>query len=135
MWLERAGRNLALIAAAAVAVASSGCGGSSGSSGDAVTATTASGATSRPAATVTVTVKDAQPVGGIGRATVRRGDRVLLVVHSDVADEIHLHGYNRMEDVAAGGTARISFVASVPGRFEAELEHRGVQIAEITVSP
>ena len=59
----------------------------------------------------------------------------MLVVHSDVADEIHVHGYNLMKDVAAGGTVKISFVADVPGRFEAELENHGTQIADLTVTP
>ena len=92
--------------------------------------TTADGST-----TITVVVKNAAPDGGIEHATVAKGDTVSLVVHSDVDDEVHLHGYNLAADVAAGGVARIEFVASVPGRFEAELEQRGVQIADLTVTP
>ena len=55
--------------------------------------------------TITIVVKNAAPDGGIKRATVAKGDNVVLVVHSDVADEIHLHGYNLSTDVAAGGVA------------------------------
>lgn len=84
---------------------------------------------------VRVTVVDGAPIGGIVRATVDQGDRVRLVVTSDVADEIHLHGYDVSRDVAAGGTVTLAFRASIPGRFEAELEERGVQIADITVEP
>jgi hypothetical protein len=84
---------------------------------------------------IEIVVVGAAPQGGIKRATVKQGDKVVLVVKSDVADEIHLHGYDIMKDVSAGGTARITFVASIPGRFEAELEDRGVQIADVTVSP
>jgi copper(I)-binding protein len=84
---------------------------------------------------VRVTVVDGAPNGGIVRATVDQGDRVRLVVTSDVADEIHLHGYDVSRDVAAGGTVTLAFRASIPGRFEAELEERGVQIADITVEP
>ena len=80
-------------------------------------------------------LKNAAPEGGIKRVTVAKGDDVALVVHSDVDDEVHLHGYNLATDVAAGGVGRIEFVASVPGRFEAELEQRGVKIAELTVTP
>jgi hypothetical protein len=65
---------------------------------------------------------------------VNKGDRVLLVVKSDVADEIHLHGYDLSRDVMAGGTARLPFTATLPGRFEVELESRGVQIADLTVN-
>jgi carbamoylphosphate synthase small subunit len=84
---------------------------------------------------VRVTVVDGAPKGGIVRETVSKGDRVALVVTSDVADEIHLHGYDISRDVRAGGTARIAFTATIPGRFEVELEERGVQIADLTVNP
>jgi hypothetical protein len=93
-------------------------------------ATTTSGPT-----TITIVVKNAVPDGGIKRAIVDKGDSVVLVVRSDVADEVHLHGYNLSTDVPAGGVGRIRFVATVPGRFEAELEQRGVKIADLTVSP
>ena len=112
-----------------------GCGG--GGSSDAAGTTTAHPTTTTAPVgrTVTITVKNAVPVGGIQRASVAKGDEVTLVVHSDVADEIHVHGYNLKQDVAAGGTAKITFVADVPGRFEAELEQHGTQIADLTVTP
>lgn len=84
---------------------------------------------------VRVTVVNGAPEGGIVRATVDQGDRVRLVVTSDVADEIHLHGYDVSRAVAAGGAVTLAFRATIPGRFEAELEERGVQIADITVEP
>jgi ABC-type glycerol-3-phosphate transport system substrate-binding protein len=84
---------------------------------------------------VRVRVVGGAPKGGIVRETVQQGDRVVIVVTSDVADHVHLHGYDIMRDVAAGGTARIRFRATVPGRFEVELEDRGVQIADLTVEP
>ena len=84
---------------------------------------------------VRITVVDGQPQGGIVRQTVSKDDQVVLVVTSDVADEIHLHGYDIARDVEAGGTVRLPFKATIPGRFEAELESRSVQIADITVEP
>jgi hypothetical protein len=84
---------------------------------------------------VRITVVNGAPRGGIVRKTVQKGDAVVIVVASDVADEVHLHGYDLKRDVAAGGTARIRFTAKVPGRFEVELEQRGVQIADLTVEP
>ncbi|MDQ3381665.1 MAG: hypothetical protein M3546_15345 [Actinomycetota bacterium] len=82
-----------------------------------------------------VQVVGGAPQGGIVRETVRKGDRVQLVVTSDVADHVHLHGYDIMRNVAAGGTVRIRFRATVPGRFEVELEDREAQIADLTVRP
>jgi hypothetical protein len=82
---------------------------------------------------VRIRVVGGVPKGEIVRKTVQKGDRVVVIVTSDVADEVHLHGYDLSRDVAAGGTARIRFKANVPGRFEIELESRGVQIADLTV--
>ena len=82
---------------------------------------------------IDIRIVGGKPVGGIERVTVKRPDLVDLVVHSDVADEVHLHGYDLHQDVEAGGTARIRFQAKIPGVFEAELENRKLQILELTV--
>jgi hypothetical protein len=87
------------------------------------------------ATTVRIVYRDGQVVGGLKRATVKKGEKVVLVVRSDVADHVHLHGYDKFVDVAAGTVARLAFVASLPGRFEVELEDRGLQIADIEVRP
>jgi hypothetical protein len=114
-----------------------GCGSSNdGTTGTAETTTTgATSTTTSPAkpVTVSIVVQDGAPKGGIVRATVNKDDHVVLVVKSDVADEIHLHGYDKKTEVTAGGTARLPFVANIPGRFEVELESRSVQIADLTV--
>ena len=139
-----------VLAAACVlaAVALAGCGSDDGegvSSTDTTattvtttTETTTSETTTTEAGTPTivrVNVVDGQSQGGIVRQTVNKDDQVVLVVTSDVADEIHLHGYDIARDVEAGGTVRLPFKATIPGRFEAELESRSVQIADITVEP
>jgi hypothetical protein len=111
-----------MVVAAALAVA--GCGGSKSST----TTTTQVGPT-----TIKIEVKGGKPVGGITRADVKKGAHVVLVVHSDVADEVHLHGYDKHVDVEAGGTARLPLVANIAGVFEAELESRKLQILELTV--
>ena len=113
-----------LLAAGALALALAGCGG--GTSGS--TTTRAAGPV-----TLTVQIKGGKPVGGIQRATAKKGDTVAIVVHSDVADEVHVHGYDLHKDVKAGGTVRIQFKANLTGVFEAELESRKLQIVELTV--
>ena len=85
--------------------------------------------------TIRLRVEGGQPAGGIRRAKVDQGRKVVLVITSDVSDHIHLHGYDLMADVAPGSPARIRFTAGTPGRFEVELEDRGVQIADLTVRP
>ena len=89
-----------------------------------------------PKATVVrIVVVNGAPKGGIVRETVDKGDRVVLVVESNVSDHVHLHGYDIMRDVSPGRTTRLPFKATIPGRFEVELEDRGLQIADITVQP
>ncbi len=85
--------------------------------------------------TVRISVRAGRPVGGIARPSVKRGRRVRLVVRSDVADHVHLHGYDLMRDVAPGRPGQLAFRATIPGRFEVELEDRGVPIAELEVRP
>jgi len=84
---------------------------------------------------VRVRVVGGVPKGGIVRETVSLNDRVVIVVTADVSDHVHLHGYDIMRDVAPGQVARLPFRATLPGRFEVELEDRGLQIADITVEP
>ncbi len=82
--------------------------------------------------TIRLTVDSEEPE--IARIEVERDERVVLVVRANVTDHVHLHGYNLMSDVAPGQPARIEFRATVPGRFEIELEDRVQQIAQLTVS-
>ena len=84
---------------------------------------------------MTIVVANGAPKDGIVRKTVKRGDRVLVVVTSDVSDEVHVHGYDLKRNVTPAKPARIAFVAKLPGRFELELEERGLQIGELTVEP
>ena len=84
---------------------------------------------------IRIVVVDGVPKGGIVREKVEKNDRIVLIVRSDVSDHVHLHGYDIMRDVAPGEPARLPFKATIPGRFEVELEDRGVQIADITVTP
>ena len=84
---------------------------------------------------IPIEVVGGRPSAGIDRTSVTQGQRVRLVVTADVADEIHLHGYDLSADVAPGQPATIEFVADTPGRFEVELEQRGVQLADLEVRP
>jgi copper(I)-binding protein len=100
------------------------------------TTTTTTSAQAKPAIPkYTIVVKNAKPVGGVKKIKVNKGDQVALVVKSDTADEIHVHGYDLKQDVAAGGSAAFKFKATIDGAFEIELENHGEQIAELTVEP
>jgi hypothetical protein len=82
---------------------------------------------------IVVVVRDGQPVGGVKRPEIDEGKQVVLIVRSDVADHIHLHGYDLLADVAPGQPGRIRFRADLVGRFDLELEDRAVLIAELEV--
>jgi hypothetical protein len=99
--------------------------------------TTTTRTTTRPARPKpkVITVRGGKPVGGVQRLEYERGDRIRFVVRSDVADEVHAHGYDVSKDVAAGGRVSFSFTADLEGVFEVELESLKEQIAEIRVSP
>jgi copper(I)-binding protein len=128
-----------LLALPLLAVALSGCAGTSTPSADATSAAPAtvapSSAVSPSAAaspsptaptfdqTVTITYAGGKVSGVPAVVKIKHNSKVALVVTSDVADEVHLHGYDKSADVAKGGTVRIVFTATVQGRFEVELEH------------
>jgi hypothetical protein len=85
----------------------------------------------------TITVdKAGHPVGGIKQLTYNKGEQILFEVKVPFAEEIHLHGYDVIKDVpAGGGSVKYDLPASIEGVFEAELEGRKEQIVELTVNP
>ena len=83
----------------------------------------------------TIVVRNGEPVGGVRELEYDAGERVRFEVRSDVADEVHVHGYDLTKDVAAGGTVSFSFPADIEGIFEVELEGLTEQIAELRVNP
>jgi hypothetical protein len=72
-------------------------------------------------------------IEGGGRKPVPRGQTLTVRVSSDVADEVHVHGYDKTFQVPAGGTAEVSFVANVSGVFEVELHKKHLKIADLEV--
>ncbi len=109
-------------------------GGSDNSSQDKTTATPGSGTVKEQPIPV-VKVRGGKPVGGIQRLDYKKGDQIRFRVSSNVADEIHVHGYDFHKEVPAGGSVTFSFSAKIEGVFVLELENRGEQIAELRVRP
>jgi hypothetical protein len=97
--------------------------------------------TTAPATSTTVagTVVEIEIVGGKvvtanKRPTVERGDLVRFVVRSDVSEQVHVHGYDRLLDVKPGQAAELSFAADISGVFEVELERGHKRILDLEVS-
>jgi hypothetical protein len=82
-----------------------------------------------------IVVRGGTPVGGVKRLAYARGERVRFSVRSDVADEVHVHGFDISKDVAAGGSVQFGFPAEIEGVFEVELEESHIQIAELRIKP
>ena len=82
-----------------------------------------------------VRVVGAKASGGIQTIKVNKGDTVRFAVTSDVADEIHVHGYDLKRDVPKNGTVHFRFKATIDGIFVVELESRAQQIAKLVVEP
>jgi hypothetical protein len=108
------------------------CGGGDGSptvAPDSSVATTVGGTGSTaPAGSATVlavTVRGGSVVDGAARQRATVNQPVTVRVTSDVADSVHVHGYNKMFDVAPGRAAEVTFVANIPGVFEVEFEKSG----------
>jgi heme/copper-type cytochrome/quinol oxidase subunit 2 len=124
-----------VVVAAAVAVgALGGCGhGSSTAPG-----TNPAGAAAKPPAsssvrTISIKVRGGKASGDTGRIAVPLGTPIVLSVSSDVADEIHVHGYDRKAEIPAGATAAVTFTANTPGVFEVELENSKLQLLQLQV--
>jgi hypothetical protein len=77
---------------------------------------------------------DGKVTGDTGRVHVKLGSTVALVVTSAVADKVHLHGYDKKNDVPANGTATLTFTATIPGVFEVELEKLSKTLVMLEVS-
>jgi hypothetical protein len=141
--MSKAKRALPLLLALLAIAGLGACGGSddesstvSAESGSTTTAdgSISQGSTEQPAVT-TIVVRNGEPVDGVQELEYSAGEQVRFKVQSDVVDEIHVHGYDLMKDVEAGGSVSFSFPADIEGIFEVELEGLKEQIAELRVNP
>ncbi len=87
-----------------------------------------------PARTVlAVTVRGGSVVEGGSRQRATLNEAVTIRVTSDVAEEVHVHGYEKRFAVAAGQTGEVTFNANIPGVFEVEFERSGRQLFTMEV--
>jgi len=89
----------------------------------------------KPPPVPTVIFRDGEPEDGVLKIDVKEGDQIRFNVKSDVPEEVHVHGYDISQDVAAGGTAKLDFKAEITGIFEAEMERSGIPIVELQINP
>lgn len=107
----------------------------------AVTTTAADTTTPAPATTTTIAdpylfdiVIEGSTVTGGGRISVPLGETVTLRFTSDIADEIHIHGYDIYVDLEAGVPTEVSFTADIPGLVEVETHNSHLVVANLEAS-
>jgi hypothetical protein len=88
---------------------------------------------SAPRPTFSITYAKGHVAGGTRRLKVAYRAKVSIQVTSDVADEVHLHGYDVMVDVAPGHPALLTFTAKLRGVYKIELEKLGKELARVQV--
>ena len=84
--------------------------------------------------TITVDAVGGVPVGGVLRVEVDLGSVVALMVTSDAAEEVHVHGYDILRAVSEGNPAHFAFSAAIPGVFEVEFEGSGRLLLLLEIS-
>ncbi|MFG1944769.1 hypothetical protein [Nonomuraea sp. NPDC048826] len=62
-----------------------------------------------------------------------RGQTVSITVTSDVADEVHVHGYDVKAALRPGEPATVRFVADVTGVFEVETHESDLVLVQVAV--
>ena len=98
------------------------------------TSTTGRDTTTTTTREIDVFIEGGQVVGP-DRFDYQLDEEVSIWILSDVADEVHVHGYDLFFLVKPGIPAELRFVAGIPGIFEVELESTHLLLFELQVSP
>ncbi len=101
------------------------------------TTTTTAGVTTTSGATevLRIKVEDGVKTEGLDTISVRVGETVRFEVEADIADEVHVHGYDLTFETIPDEEVLVEFVADATGIFEVELEGLGLPIVDIEVTP
>ena len=84
---------------------------------------------------IRIEVANGRPIGGIKRPSVKKGRTVRFVIRTNVGTNVHLHGYDMEKEPRKGKLTVVQFIAKVPGRFELELHHPDLLLAQLMVRP
>jgi hypothetical protein len=127
---RRTGRNVRVVglvtAMIAVGALLGGCGGEPDPSG---------GSTETESRTLDVVIADGEVTPNAERVEVVQGTHVILKVKSDVADAVHVHGYDEELEVEPDEPATLEFDADETGRFEIETHESDKLVYQLVVTP
>lgn len=82
---------------------------------------------------IVVAVKGGKVEPSTHRVKVAKGTQVRLLITSDTADEVHVHGYEIEKELPAGQQATVDFTADQTGLFEVETHESGLQLVQLEV--
>jgi hypothetical protein len=82
---------------------------------------------------IVVEVSDGKVSPPTHRVKIAKGTAVRLLVTSDVDEELHVHGYDILQELPAGQQATLDFTADQAGVFEVESEKNGLQLVQLEV--
>lgn len=85
--------------------------------------------------TITIDLEDGKPTEKVGPSvTVSKGDKLTLVITSDKAYEVHVHGVDISIDVTPGDTVTKTFTVDLAaGSYEVEVEETGFLLFNLVV--
>ena len=98
-------------------------------------ATPAAAPVAAPAGAEFAFVITAGKIVGPPAMLAREGEQVTLRIRSDVADELHVHGYDLSAPLPAGEEVALRFIAARAGRFEVELHRAHRELGALEVQP
>ncbi|HEX2192346.1 MAG TPA: hypothetical protein VHH09_04065 [Acidimicrobiales bacterium] len=84
--------------------------------------------------TIEVAFAGGQVQGGRRTEKVELGEEVRIRATSDVAEELHVHTYDRRVALQPSQPAEVVFRADIPGRHEVEFERSGRDALTLEVS-
>jgi hypothetical protein len=115
-------------------VALGGCAGKPPAASGASASGSSSGASGTAAGQrIEISIAKGTVSGASGRVQVSKGTPVTLVVTSDVADQVHLHGYDIEKELVPGKPTTLQFTATLTGVFEVELHKANVVLVHLQV--
>lgn len=106
------------------------------------TSTSAAVTTSAPSTTLDdrdevprIKVEDGVKTEGVDTLSVRVGETVRFEVEADVADEVHVHGFDLHFATVPDQEVLVEFEATAAGIFEVELEGLRLHLLDLEVTP
>ena len=84
--------------------------------------------------TINVEVRDGRVSPNAENVKVTTGQSVEVTLTSDIAESIHIHGYDKSAEASAGKPGSLTFTADVQGVFEIETHETEKLVAKLIVS-